>query len=122
MTNRHRGEIEAELGGETYILCLTLGALAELESAYGDQDLISIAERFETGRIGAGDAIRIIGAGLRGGGTKISNEAVATLQVAGGAAGYIGIVAKLLTATFATADPQPGNGAALPEKNFPGSA
>jgi hypothetical protein len=102
MANKHRGEIEAELGGETYILCLTLGALAELESAYGDQDLIAIAERFETGRIGAGDAIKIIGAGLRGGGAKISNEAVSALQVAGGAAGYIGIVAKLLTATFAS--------------------
>ena len=37
-------------------------ALAELEHAYGDQDLIAIAERFETGRIGATDAIRIIGA------------------------------------------------------------
>jgi hypothetical protein len=110
MANKHRGEIEAELGGETYVLCLTLGALAELESAYGDQDLIAIAERFETGRIGAGDAIKIIGAGLRGGGAKISNEAVAALQVAGGAAGYIGIVAKLLTATFATAEQQPGNG------------
>lgn len=102
MTNTHRGEIEAELGGETYVLCLTLGALAELEHAYGGQDLIAIAERFETGRIGASDAIRIIGAGLRGGGTKISDEAVAALQVAGGAAGYVGIVAKLLTATFAS--------------------
>ena len=102
MPNKHRGEIEAELGGETYILCLTLGALAELESAYGDQDLIAIAERFETGRIGASDAIKIIGAGLRGGGTKISNEAVSAMQVDGGAAGYIGIVARLLTATFAS--------------------
>ena len=55
MANRHRGEIEAELGGETYVLCLTLGALAELEHFYGDQDLIAIAERFETGRIGCHD-------------------------------------------------------------------
>lgn len=101
MPNIHRGEIEAELGGETYTLCLTLGALAELEHAYGDQDLIAIAERFESGRIGAGDAIRIIGAGLRGGGTKMTDEDVAGLPVAGGAAGYLGIVAKLLTATFA---------------------
>lgn len=101
MPNIHRGEIEAELGGETYTLCLTLGALAELEHAYGGQDLIAIAERFETGRIGATDAIRIIGAGLRGGGTKISDADVAGLQAAGGAAGYLGIVAKLLTATFA---------------------
>src|SRR5687767_8617293 len=102
MANKHRGEIEAELGGETYVLCLTLGPLAEFEHAYGGQDLIAIAERFETGRIGATDAIRVIGAGLRGGGTKISDEAVAALQVAGGAAGYVSIVAKLLTATFAS--------------------
>lgn len=122
MANRHRGEIEAELGGENYILCLTLGALAELEGEYGDQDLIAIAERFETGRVSAADAIKIIGAGLRGGGAKISNEAVAALQVAGGAAGYLGIVARLLTATFVSADHNPGNAAALPEKNSPGSA
>ncbi len=48
MVNRHRGEIAAELGGETYTLCLTLGALAEIEHAYGGEDLIAIAERFES--------------------------------------------------------------------------
>ena len=48
MANPHRGEIEVELGGKTYTLCLTLGALAELEQAYGGIDLIALAERFET--------------------------------------------------------------------------
>jgi Phage tail tube protein, GTA-gp10 len=109
MANRHRGEIDAELGGVSYVLCLTLGALAELEGAYGDQDLIAIAERFESGRIAAGDAIRIIGAGLRGGGTKMSNDEVAALQTQGGAAGYLNIVARLLTATFASPEPNAGN-------------
>jgi hypothetical protein len=46
MANRRRGEIDAELSGRTYRLCLTLGALAELEDAYGE-DLLTIAERFE---------------------------------------------------------------------------
>ena len=32
--NRRRGEIDAELDGKQYRLCLTLGALAELEAAY----------------------------------------------------------------------------------------
>ncbi len=100
MANRHRGEIEAELGGRTFTLVLTLGALAELENAYGGEDLIAIAERFEKGRIGAGDAIRVIGAGLRGAGNTVSNDEVAGLSVEGGAAGYVGIVARLLTATF----------------------
>jgi Phage tail tube protein, GTA-gp10 len=100
MANRHRGEIEAELGGQNYTLCLTLGALAEIEHAYGGEDLISIAERFETGCIKATDAIKVIGAGLRGSGTKINDEDVANLTVPGGAAGYLRIVANLLKATF----------------------
>ncbi|MDE2383073.1 MAG: gene transfer agent family protein [Alphaproteobacteria bacterium] len=100
MPNRHRGEIAAELGGKTYTLVLTLGALAEIEDAYGGEDMIAIAERFEGGRIKASDAIKVIGAGLRGAGEAISNEEVARLSVPGGAAGYLRIVAELLKATF----------------------
>ncbi len=102
MANRHRGEIEAELGGQKYVLVLTLGALAEIEDAYGGEDMIAIAERFETGRIKASDAIKVIGAGLRGAGATLSNDEVSRLSVAGGAAGYLRIVAELLKATFAT--------------------
>ena len=101
MANTHRGEIEAELGGQNYTLVLTLGALAEIEHAYGGEDLISIAERFEQGRIKATDAIKVISAGLRGAGHDFKNEEVAKLSVAGGAAGYLRIVANLLKATFA---------------------
>jgi len=100
MVNRHRGEIEAELGGTTYTLVLTLGALAEIEHAYGGEDMIAIAERFENGRIKATDAIIVMGAGLRGAGASISDEEVSKLSVPGGAAGYLRIVAELLKATF----------------------
>ncbi|MBK8770942.1 MAG: gene transfer agent family protein [Rhizobiales bacterium] len=109
MANRHRGEIEAELGGRTYTLCLTLGALAEIENAYGGDDLLAIAERFEQGRIRASDAIRVIGAGLRGAGNAVSDAELASLQVQGGAAGYLRIVADLLKATFAVEDQSPKN-------------
>jgi hypothetical protein len=100
MANRHRGEIEAELGGEKRTLVLTLGALAELESAFGAEDLVALAERFEKGRMSATDAIRIIGAGLRGAGGEVSDDEVAKLAAAGGAAGYVRIVSELLAATF----------------------
>ena len=76
MANPHRGEIEAELDGRRFTLCLTLGALAELEGALGERDLLALAERFEKGRIASRDAIRIIGAGLRGAGSQISDEEV----------------------------------------------
>lgn len=100
MANRHRGEIEAELGGRTYTLCLTLGALAELEAAFGAEDLAALAARFERGSISARDAIRVIGAGLRGVGETIPDEEVARLAAPAGAAGYVRIVVELLSATF----------------------
>ena len=103
MANAHRGEIEAALSGRNYTLCLTLGALAELEHAYGGEDLLSLAQRFESGRITATDAIRVIGAGLRGGGNAMSDAEVAALTAEGGAAGYVAIMVRLLRATFAGA-------------------
>lgn len=103
MVNRHRGEIEAVLDGKSYRLCLTLGALAELEHAYGEDDMLAIAERFEAGRIAARDAIRMIGAGLRGAGYDLDDGAVAVMKCEGGAAGFVEIVACLLAATFAPA-------------------
>ena len=100
MANRHRGEIEGKLDGKAFRLCLTLGALAELEAGFGDEDMLALASRFEGGRLGARDCVRIIGAGLRGAGHDIADEAVARMQADGGAAGFVDIVARLLAATF----------------------
>jgi hypothetical protein len=87
MANRHRGEIEAEIGGARRKLVLTLGALAELEQAFGADDLVALTERFGAGRMKARDLIRIIAAGLRGAGEAVSDEDVAAMQVQGGAQG-----------------------------------
>ena len=100
MPNLHRGEIEARLDGAPHRLCLTLGALAELEAAFGDEDMLALAQRFSSGRLSARDAVRIIGAGLRSGGEEITDEAVARMQGEGGAAGFVDIVARLFAATF----------------------
>ena len=100
MANKHRGEIEAEIGGTKHTLVLTLGALAELEDAFGAEDLVAMTERFGSGRLKARDLIRIIGAGLRGAGEAVSDDEVATLTVAGGAQGYVRIAAALIEATF----------------------
>ena len=115
MANRHRGEISARLDGEPRVLCLTLGALAELEDAFGEDDMLALAERFSSGRIRADDALRIIAAGLRGAGEQISDREVANMQTEGGAAGYVSIVAALLKATFGASDAGE-NGAATEAK------
>ncbi|HEX3708979.1 MAG TPA: gene transfer agent family protein [Pseudolabrys sp.] len=100
MPNRHRGEIESEIGGVKRRLVLTLGALAELEDAFGADDLVALTERFATGRMKARDLTRIIGAGLRGAGETVSDDEVAAMHVDGGVQAYVCIAADLIQATF----------------------
>lgn len=100
MANKYRGEIEAEIGGAKRTLVLTLGALAELEDAFGAGDLIALTERFGAGRLKARDLTRIIAAGLRGAGEAVSDDEVAAMAIEGGAQGYVRIAAELIAATF----------------------
>lgn len=100
MANRYRGEVDVVLSGRTYTMCLTLGALAELEDACGVDGMQALAERFCDGRLSAKDAIRVLGAGLRGGGAEVADAEVAKMTVEGGAAGFAAAVVGLLTATF----------------------
>jgi hypothetical protein len=114
MPNHHRGEIEAEIGGARRRLVLTLGALAELESAFGTGDLVALAERFGTGRLKASDLTRIIAAGLRGAGEAVSDEEVARMAVVDGAHGYVRIAAQLIEATFGSGGEPQGPLAGVP--------
>ena len=100
MANRHRGEIEAEIGGVRRRLVITLGALAELEDAFGADDLVALTERFGAGRMKARDLTRIIGAGLRGARESVSDDEVAAMAIDGGAQGYVRVAAALIAATF----------------------
>lgn len=104
MVNRRRGEVEAVLDGTAYRLVLTLGALAELEDAFGDEDMVALASRFDSGRLRARDCVRVIGAGLRGAGYALSDAEVAGMKTDDAAAGFLAIVADLLAATFAAGE------------------
>ena len=99
--NRRRGEIEAVINGERRILCLTLGGLAELETAFAADNLLDLAGRFGEGRLKAADMIRILGAGLRGGGNLMDDEDVAGMSIDGGLAAMAALTGALLSATFA---------------------
>ena len=98
--NRQRGEVEAMIDGERRILCLTLGALAELETAFGVADLSELAAYFASGRLKAADLVRVIGAGLRGGGNLFPDEEVADMNVEGGVTACARIATELLEAAF----------------------
>src|SRR5690242_1951865 len=104
MPNRHRGEIEADIGGVRRRLVLTLGALAELEDRFGADDLVALTERFSSERLKARDLTRIIAAGLRGAGETVTDDEVGAMTAAGGAQGFVRIAAELISVTFGEPD------------------
>lgn len=106
--NRRRGEVGAIIDGRERVLCLTLGALAELEDAFSVQDVPALLQRFGAGRLGARDLMRILGAGLRGAGEAVSDAEVCTMRIDGGAAGAAAIAADLLAAAFGESAPSGG--------------
>lgn len=68
MTNGPRGEVTATLAGAERSLCLTLGALAEIETALGIDGLSGLAERMRA--LSARDLTVVLAALLRGGGER----------------------------------------------------
>lgn len=67
MANPWAGEVSLVVDGQTYVLRLTLGALAELEATFEAGSLVEIVQRFETGGYSSGDVLAILRAGLKGG-------------------------------------------------------
>ncbi len=104
MVNRFRGEVVLVLDGQTHVMRLTLGALAELEEALGSDSLLSLVQRFEGGQFRARDVLALLVAGLRGGGWRGTPEDLAQGEIQGGAAAAAQAAATLLAAAFAPLD------------------
>lgn len=100
--NRRRGEIVIHIDNTPRIMCLTLGALAELEDAFNVENLSELGVYFSNGKFSADDLVHIIGAGLRGGGNLYTDEDVRCLSIEGGAVGLAQIAAELLKITFSS--------------------
>ncbi|WP_052003582.1 gene transfer agent family protein [Microvirga sp. BSC39] len=107
MANRRRGEVALQLGDTRYTLCLTLGALAELEDAFGVQDLMALTERFGTGRLSSRDLLMLLSVALRGGGHGLSDAQVANLPLHEGIEPVAAALADLLLMTFGGGEPSP---------------
>ena len=100
MVNPIRGEISVLLDGKPWTLCLTLGALASLEESLGAENLFDLSQKFASGNLSSSELLKIIHAGLLGGGHEISQSEVGQMRVEGSISGYVEIAAKLLSATF----------------------
>ncbi|MFQ5954026.1 MAG: gene transfer agent family protein [Kiloniellales bacterium] len=73
------GRVELLIGDQPHTLCLTLGALMEIEQGLGIDGLNEIGDRLAKPR--AKDLLAIVGALLRGGGHELSDADVARLPI-----------------------------------------
>ena len=101
MANPWAGEVALILDGERRVLKLTLGALAELETALEERSLVGLVERFERGAFSSGDVLALVVAGLRGGGWTGQAHDLLSVDIEGGPAGAARAAAELLARAFA---------------------
>jgi hypothetical protein len=77
--NGARGEVSALIAGEPRMLCLTLGALAEIETAFGTEGWEALTERLR--KLSPADVLSVLAALLRGGGETETAEALGSLAI-----------------------------------------
>ncbi|PHR60844.1 MAG: hypothetical protein COA47_06445 [Robiginitomaculum sp.] len=77
--NPIRGEHALQIDGEMYLVCLTLGALAQIESSLGLDDLADLSARMA--KLSANDVLHILAALLCGGGNAIPLEKLRTSKL-----------------------------------------
>ena len=106
MANPYAGEVAIWLDGQRHVAKLTLGALAELETALETGSLMALVERFEAGRFSTRDVLALIVAGSRGGGWQGSAADLLAVEIGGGPVEAARAAAELLARAFAL----PGEG------------
>ena len=104
MANPYAGEVTITVDGQPRRARLTLGALAELEAALGEDTLVDLIERLESGKVSSRDVFRLLVAGLRGGGWQITEAELVGADIAGSPVAAARLAAVLLSRAFAIAD------------------
>ena len=106
MANPWAGEVGIVLDGQRHVCKLTLGALAEMEHGLGDESLVALLERFETGQQSSRVVLALVVAGLRGGGWDGVGTDLLTAEIGGGPLEAARVAARLLACAFTV----PGEG------------
>jgi hypothetical protein len=101
MTNPLKGEIEIELGGQTYKARLTIDAIVSIEQAVGC-GIIKLATKMSEGDISVGDMMAVLLPALRGGGNDLQAKDVQKLIQDSGIVSTTQVVASLLTSVLTT--------------------
>lgn len=88
------------IDGQSHVMRLTLGALAELEAALEADSLMAMVERFEGGSFSSQDVLALLRAGLKGGKCGLSEDALYHAQIEGGPIAAAKAAAELLARAF----------------------
>lgn len=99
--NPWAGEVALVIDGRRRVMKLTLGALAELEAGLGADSLMALVARFEGGRFRTADVLKLLLAGLHGGGWRCGAEALLAAEIEGGPAAAARAAGELLARAFA---------------------
>ncbi len=116
MINALRGEALWHHDGRDYRLCLTLGALAELEHHFAADGLAALSARLSKGDLSARDIIALLRAGLRGAGETTPPDFFDRLPVSAVLPGAFNAIAAMISAAFGDEE-KVGEG---PRGPFPG--
>lgn len=100
MANPFAGEVALTLDGKRHVLKLTLGALAELEAGLDTDTLVELVERYESGKFSTSDVLRLVVAGLRGGGWTGGYDDILVADIAGGPLEAARVGAVLIARAF----------------------
>ena len=104
MTNPWRGEVAIEVDGTVHDLRLTLGALADLETALEASSIVELVQRFEAGTPSSRDVLAVLQAGVSG--ARITPPPdLAHGEIAGGPMRAAQVAASLLVRAFSLPEP-----------------
>lgn len=79
MANAARGEVLLSIDGKPRTLCLTLGALAELETTLGLSSMSDLGERLAA--LTANDLMLVLAALTAGGGEPMTSDELASAKI-----------------------------------------
>lgn len=86
--------------GVRHDMRLSLGALASLEAELGVSSLVELVQRFETTQFSSVDVLRVVKAGLVGGGAACDPQSVDHAEIEGGPMAAARAAAELLARAF----------------------
>lgn len=104
MINPKRGEALWHFEGRDYRLCLTLGALAELEHHFETNGLAALGARLSQGSLASADILALLSAGLRGAGEDLPRETLLAIPVGDLFPHALDAIARMVEAAFGAND------------------